>query len=387
MKRGLRQKLRNGEWPGLAPIGYLNDLKTHTIIKDPEKFRHIKKLFELYATSNYYLKDLEDLTISWDLISQRKRKGLSVSIIQRILQNKLYIGLFTYKGETYQGKHKPMVSKKLFDKVQIVMKSKAHHTTKSVKFYTFRGLLKCGECGCVITSQTQKGHIYYNCTKKRVPCSQRYVREEKLEEQISKILQKVSLPSAWTKKMIAELEKENIDKERVDFSFVQSLKSQIEKYKDKLDKLLELQLSGVISTEEYTEKKQKILNQKIEISEKLKTFQQKGFSWLEPAKRFILEANEAKNVALKGNLVEKRDFLKKVGSNLVLINQQIKYFPRGAWKILGNLGNLPARHSLRHQALASGSAEPRSGEAQNKEDFSKCIVWRGRRDSNSQPHP
>src|SRR3989338_9006990 len=30
-KRGLRQKLRRGEYPGWAPLGYLNDLRNHTI--------------------------------------------------------------------------------------------------------------------------------------------------------------------------------------------------------------------------------------------------------------------------------------------------------------------------------------------------------------------
>jgi len=45
VKRGLRQKLRRGEWPGWAPIGYLNDYKNHTIIKDTDKSAYIKKVF------------------------------------------------------------------------------------------------------------------------------------------------------------------------------------------------------------------------------------------------------------------------------------------------------------------------------------------------------
>ncbi|PIP24793.1 MAG: hypothetical protein COX34_02375 [Candidatus Nealsonbacteria bacterium CG23_combo_of_CG06-09_8_20_14_all_36_12] len=164
--------------------------------------------------------------------------------------------------------------------------------------------------------------------------------------------------------MIAELDKERNKTERADFSFIQNLKSQIKECKDKLDKLLDLQLSETISTEEYAEKKQKILNQKIEISEKLKVFQQKGYSWLEPAKNFILSANEAKNVASSTDLAEKAEFLKKVGSNLVLQEQNIKYFPRGAWKILGNLPHF--------------DAEPRSGEAQNEaENREYSIVLRG----------
>ena len=35
VKRGIRQKLHRGEWPALAPIGYVNDLKTKKIDVDP----------------------------------------------------------------------------------------------------------------------------------------------------------------------------------------------------------------------------------------------------------------------------------------------------------------------------------------------------------------
>ncbi len=34
VKRGIRQKLRRGEWPGLAPFGYVNNPKTRTIEPD-----------------------------------------------------------------------------------------------------------------------------------------------------------------------------------------------------------------------------------------------------------------------------------------------------------------------------------------------------------------
>ncbi len=380
VKRGLRQKLRQGEWPGLAPIGYLNDLRTHKIIEDPKRFRLVRKLFKFYSIGNYSLKDLQKLSSNFGLLTKRQ-KNLPVSIIQHILKNPIYYGVFKYKDELHQGNHKPMISKKLFEECQKIMADKSRpRKQKSVKKYAFRGLLKCAECGCSITSQRQKGHIYYNCTKKRVPCSQKYVREENLSEQISKILQKVSLPLAWTKKMIAELEKEKQENNQAMFSFAQNLKSQIRNCEKKLDKLLDAHLENVISQEEYTAKKQKILNQKIENQEKLKDFEQKGSSWLEPAKNFILSANQAQIIAKQGNLEEKREFLKKVGSNLVLMNQNIKYFPRGAWKILGNLPDLSAkRRRRRREAGILFVAKP----PQNN----KCLVWRGRPDLNRQSIP
>jgi len=350
VKRGLRQKVRRGEYPGVAPTGYLNNRLTKKMVPDPERFKLVQKIFKLYATGNYSLKEVREIITEAGLKS-RNGKVLCVSNIQAILLNPFYYGAFKFNGEIYEGNHKPTISKKLFDKCQIVMKNKAHHTNRGVKFYAFRGLFKCGECNCSITAETHKGHNYYRCTKKKLPCSQKYIREESLNEQISSIIQKVSLPDSWTKIMIAELNKKKDKTERADFSFVQNLKSQIKECKDKLDKLLDLQLSGTISTEEYAEKKQKILNQKIEISERLKDFEKKGYSWLEPAKNFILASNEVKKVASGDNLAEKADFLKKIGSNLVLADQNVKYFPRGAWKILGNLPHF--------------STEPRSGEAQN----------------------
>ncbi len=65
-------------------------------------------------------------------------------------------------------------------------------------------------------------------------------------------------------------------------------------------------------------------------------FQQKGvYSWLKPAKNFILASNKAKIVASGTDLAEKAQFIKKVGSNILLQDKIIKYFSRSAWKILG----------------------------------------------------
>jgi len=48
VKRGNRQKIRNGVWPNKAPLGYDNDRLTKTININPEKSKVIKKAFELF---------------------------------------------------------------------------------------------------------------------------------------------------------------------------------------------------------------------------------------------------------------------------------------------------------------------------------------------------
>ena len=49
-KRGLREKVRRGEYPGCAPIGYLNDYRTKRVIVDRERAPLVKQAFEQYAT-------------------------------------------------------------------------------------------------------------------------------------------------------------------------------------------------------------------------------------------------------------------------------------------------------------------------------------------------
>ncbi|KKP88113.1 MAG: Recombinase, partial [Candidatus Nomurabacteria bacterium GW2011_GWC2_35_8] len=52
VKRGNRQKLRNGVWPNKAPLGYKNIVETKTIEVDPEKAKIIKTAFKIFAEGN-----------------------------------------------------------------------------------------------------------------------------------------------------------------------------------------------------------------------------------------------------------------------------------------------------------------------------------------------
>ena len=57
VKRGLKTKIENGWYPGVAPAGYLNhtDKLTgeNTLIKDPERFPLIRRMWDLMLTGLY----------------------------------------------------------------------------------------------------------------------------------------------------------------------------------------------------------------------------------------------------------------------------------------------------------------------------------------------
>ncbi|PIP24364.1 MAG: hypothetical protein COX35_01110, partial [Candidatus Nealsonbacteria bacterium CG23_combo_of_CG06-09_8_20_14_all_37_18] len=160
--------------------------------------------------------------------------------------------------------------------------------------FAFLGLLKCASCGASITAEIQKGHNYYRCTKKKGPCQEKhYLREEQLTEQIKSFLQKVSLSSQDTKKVLAALETEQEQAKQQARSKIESLKEQLSQVETKLAKLLDVFLADALSTEEYAAKKQELMTQKVSLQEKITDFEQKGLSWLEPAREFVLSLNQA----------------------------------------------------------------------------------------------
>jgi len=333
VKRGLRQKIRNGVWPGWAPVGYTNNPKTRAIDIDPDKSLKVRKVFELYATGNYTLYSLANWCEKNDLKGNLGKK-IRIGNIQKNLQNIFYLGLMKWKGEIFEGQHEPLISKKLFDKCQEVMAKRGKVQEVRKHHFAFLGLMKCASCGCSITGEQQKGHNYYRCTKKKGLCQEKhYLREETLTEQIKSFLQKVSLSSQDTEKVLAALDSEQ-DKARNDArAEVSFLKEHLAQVETKLQKLLDVYLADALSTEEYVAKKQSLLSQKMSLNEKITDFETKGLSWLEPAREFVKSLNQAANLVDTDNLSELPTFLKTIGSNHVLENRQFVFAPKIQYKL------------------------------------------------------
>ena len=248
IRRGIMLKLSKGIWPQWAPIGYLNDRKTRTIIIDEGKAPFIKRVFELYSTGEYALKEIRNKINPLGLTG-RKDKSLSISQYQTMLKNTLYYGVFRYKGEVYEGTHQPIITKKLFDRCQEVMHLRGKYKEPQKKRFVLRGLMRCGECGRSITAELQKGHVYYRCTKRLTNCKQKYVREEELAAQIAKFIQKVSLSDNWTKRIIEELERDRNYSLLSTQSQQQNLENNIKEVDTKISKLIDVYLEGSLTLE------------------------------------------------------------------------------------------------------------------------------------------
>jgi len=336
IKRSHRNKVKDGIWPQMSPLGYVN-VKGKGIVPDIETAKLIKKTFEAYSSGSFTLRQLRD---KFNALGLKRKSGreLAVSNYQQILKNPIYTGLMRYNGEIFEGKHEPIISKKLFDSVQEVMMRKSKPHSKGLKPFLYRGFFRCGECECFITTETQKGHNYLRCTKRKNPCDQKYVREEIITSQIRTELQKVSLPLDWANWMIAENEKDRQSEVQSSEIFSQKTKDEISLLDSKIEKLMNAYLENALSLDEYRESKNKLVSSKQLLKEKLSAFEKKSHNRFELADRFMKSSINNMELANEG-IPEKifREF-KKVGSNFQIKDRTVFFEPRGAWKTLLDSG-------------------------------------------------
>jgi DNA invertase Pin-like site-specific DNA recombinase len=332
VKRGNRQKLRNGVWPSKAPYGYLNNPKTRGIDVESELSRVVKKAFQLFAEGGKSFVEISKFLHKFG-IKKLDGEPVKVDQVKNMLKNKFYIGIMCYAGEYYQGSHKTFISKKLFDEVQKQIEKIEKPRNKGHDF-AFSGLATCGECGAAITAEThtkvypktrgEVRYIYYRCTKKLKPCNQKYINEPALEEQLRQIVRDCGLHEGWEpyfdKWIIEAEEKDKAESERE----VQKLNSQIEETEVKLNRLLDGYLDQVIEPEIYKQKKNELFDEKLSLEEKKSQIQKNGTVWLEPVREFVNCALRAQKIAReKNNCHDLAVVAKKVGSNFFLKDRRL----------------------------------------------------------------
>ncbi len=345
-KRGLRQKVRRGEMPGLAPLGYLNDSRTKTIVVDKKKSPLIVKAFEMFATGNYRIYQIADFLAENGVLTGNSRTWNTDRVGNIILKNPFYYGHFRYLGELHEGVHKPIITKKLFDEVQEVLNSRSGPRSKEKIVKPYLRLLKCGECGMNITGEihthcyhngTSQTFRYYRCTRKSKihNCREPFINEMDLDFQLSALIKKYTLRGDWASKMLKKVDEEEVNLAQSNHEFVRNKQEEVRKISSKLKFLLDSYLEQDIDRESYLSKKNNLLSQKKTIEEKIFNFQQTHNSWLEPMREWIIEAKNVPFVADGNDLEAKRVLAIKIfGSNLTLKDKKVRGEGINVWSAL-----------------------------------------------------
>lgn len=102
VRRGIRQKLRRGEFPGKPPIGYLNEPRLRTIVVDPQTALLVRRMFETYATGRFTLKEIRKQLAPWGLVN-RAGKALALGSIKRLLMHPLLCRAVLLEGRAVRG--------------------------------------------------------------------------------------------------------------------------------------------------------------------------------------------------------------------------------------------------------------------------------------------
>jgi site-specific DNA recombinase len=199
-RKGMQEKAEQGIWPTKSPLGYRNvsgsDGKK-IIAVDPEVAPIVSKLFEWYATGQYALKEVAQKARDAGFIYRRTGASVPVSAVHSILRNRLYTGQFEWNGKLFQGRHQPLISVELWERVQGVLDGRNVSKAKRGKHdLAFSGLIACAKCGCSVVGEVKKQrYVYYHCTGyadkclgNPASCRRSYVREEALEKQFTELL-------------------------------------------------------------------------------------------------------------------------------------------------------------------------------------------------------
>lgn len=336
-KKGLDEKIEQGGWAGWAPTGYLNNREIKTIELDPESAPYVKKAFERMATNIYSLRSLCE-KLNKEGFRSRTNKELSPSSLYCILTNPFYYGMMRWRDELKQGNHPPIVSRTLWEEAQRVLNRKGKaHPSKYLDFI-YRGLLVCGECGCKITAETQKGHTYYRCTKSKggaSSCSQKYIREEDLEKEISEGLRIVSSIDYkrlnWIKNQLKMSHQEEIAFREQSVSTLNRL---LIKNRERQDKVLDMRIDGELDKDIYERKIQELRKEEADIHSKLNNHTKANLNWFENAVHLLDLSHRAHTLFLEGNGEQKKLLLSAVSTNLVLKDKKVKFEYKKPFDIL-----------------------------------------------------
>lgn len=172
-RMGMKERVKQGLWMGggRIPFGYDYD-KDQGILVPNQDADTVKKIYKLYL-EGYSAQTIANML------------GLTYEkLVMQILTRKSNIGIITYNGEEYQGKHEPIITEDEFYRAQQEIMNRSKQKT-SCSDHLLTGLIRCGKCGAKMRYQkwskkgakivcySQQSHKPYlvkdpNCDQERV---------------------------------------------------------------------------------------------------------------------------------------------------------------------------------------------------------------------------
>ena len=187
--RGLHTNAEKCVWNGgVLPIGYTLDADKHFQL-NPETAPFVLEAFKMYDAGQTVTAIIDYLTTKG--ITTTKGTPINYGTIQRMLQNRRYIGEYSFKDITIPNGIPALIPQDLFDRVQtrLAKNRKAPARAKADEAYLLTTKLFCGHCGTAMHGESGKArngsiHRYYKChavKKKLNDCKKKAVKKGWIE--------------------------------------------------------------------------------------------------------------------------------------------------------------------------------------------------------------
>ncbi len=377
VKEGLKTKAEKGYLPSGAKPGYMNDKYAEKgskkIMNDPVRFPLIKQCWELMLTGAYTPpKILDMLNNEWGYTSPTRKsiggKPMARSQIYRMLRDPFYYGLFEFpvgSGKWFQGQHEPMVTKEQFNKVQIILGRKGSPSPHFREF-AFTGLMKCGECGAMVTAEERwqcvcskcnykftctnnntcqqchtkisemdnpliRHYVHYHCTKRKNPnCTQGSVEVGNLEKQIDALMSQVGISERFKDWAIKHLNKLNDQEVEVRNASIGAIQEAYNGCLKKLDNLLQLKISpansdgSLLSDTDFKSQKDTLMAEKISLEQRMGNAGKKVDEWMNDAEKAFDFAVHCRYKFANATLMQKREMLIILGSDFTITDKTLR---------------------------------------------------------------
>jgi len=368
VKRGMRQKAERGWFPSTTlPVGYVHNtaysLGVDSEIKIvKEQFDILKKLWKLLLTGKYSIADLKRKGDAMGL-RNRKKKICSRCSYYNIFTNEFYCGYYNWRNENgdiirHQGKHKIMITPAEFQKAQIMLDNRPTSLTRVRKHdFPYRGLIRCGECGCVVTpdhklqaictkckykysintqttcpkckmefskmnSPTVIDILYYHCSKSKGACSQGSITKEIIDESIKDELRKISITKefhSWAMESL-KLRNEDIEGEK---NIIRGLKKRKTELEDRISELVNLRADGEINSEQLNLSMSKNRKELSSIENEIIKTEKQKIEWYDNKKSGLDFALEALEKFKNNQDSVKTEIANELASNLILFDKKL----------------------------------------------------------------
>ena len=332
-KKGMLGRLNEGKYPSRAPIGYLDKAEAEKIgiitepgikIIDPLRGPLLKKAFELYSTGEYTVQKLNEILTAKGF---RSKGGQLIhwKLLYKVLRHSFYYGYITYNDIIYKGLHKPLISKALFDKVQLAIDGKANKYKKTYS-YLLQGLVKCKTCDKVMRSLTaKKKYQYFYCRKQDCGYGN-LVQQQKVEDTFMNKLEAISFKDTEIEAFRGELKEIKSDLFEVKKTEIKSVDLEIDKYESMVSTLIDRLVDGSIPEDLYKDKKNGYMSELATYRERrtaLAKTDDKIFEYIEELGKLL---RDPLLLYKSMNFEQKRNFLKSMvenftwdGNNLSLV--------------------------------------------------------------------